>query len=83
MVAEAHMDIIYHNNRDLFMYPINQAQLRVVTHPNSFIPLTIPITDDAELVIYEFKGHIQQIKHRTRVGKYVLLVESNAEQIFA
>ena len=80
---EEHIDIIYHQSSLLNSYEPDQTQLRIITAKDPRMALIFPITEDNNLKIYEFKGHIEQIKHRKRFKFYILRCERNDRQIFA
>lgn len=75
---EEHNDLIYHQSRDLYNLEI-QTTLRIIvlkSNPHTRI-LNFSI-DDSDLDIYEFKGHVEQVKGvRRRKLLFILRCERN------
>lgn len=79
---EEHRDLIYHNNKTLYAYDPNdsknQTQLRIIvnkTDPTR--KLTFPVADE-DIEIYDFMGHIEQVKAvRRRIKFFILRAQRN------
>ena len=84
-VGEEHRVFFYHRHNPLYEYDIpeeNQTQFRVITHKNPRKLINFPLSNDKNIVIYEFKGHIEQIRHKVRFYLFILATEQNQRQVF-
>lgn len=73
-LQEEHNDLIYHQNQEI--YDIDpQAELRIIVwkaNPHLQINFDLRV-EDADLQIYTFKGHIEQVKGVRRHKSFFIL----------
>ncbi len=77
-LQEEHNDLIYHRNLSLYQLEA-QPQLRIIVLKVDPCQQIIDFTlEDATYEIYEFKGHVEQVKGMRRRHKlFILRVERN------
>lgn len=85
LVGEAHIDIIYHQNYDLYKYlpnnQQNQTVFRIITNMEPSRPLAFPFSEN-QIYIFKFMGHIEQIKTMGPMKRfYILRCQRNNRQV--